>query len=126
MELEKSVRMMERNVMAMEVTTFFFFFILIIPKAITLRITISLINILSIIVIIRIIILIMDANLGGKPRGRRLWGKAEVRGAEAAQHAGQEVDAMVNEWWGWIMMKYLDDNDKVRGAEAAQYAGQDD
>ena len=72
MELEKSVRMMERNVMAMEVTTFFFFFILIIPKAITLRITISLINILSIIVIIRIIILIMDANLGGKPRGRRL------------------------------------------------------
>ena len=62
MELEKSVRMMERNVMAMEVTTFFFFFILIIPKAITLRITISLINILSIIVIIHIIIFIMDAN----------------------------------------------------------------
>ena len=61
MELEKSVRMMERNVMAMEVTTFFFFFILIIPKAKTLRITISLINILSIIVIIRIIIF-MDAN----------------------------------------------------------------
>ena len=56
MELEKSVRMMERNVMAMEVTTFFFFFILIIPKAITLRITIS------IIVIIHIIIFIMDAN----------------------------------------------------------------
>ena len=72
MELEKSVRMMERNVMAMEVATFFFFFILIIPKAITLRITISLINILSIIVIIHIIIFIMDANLGGKPRGRRL------------------------------------------------------
>ena len=72
MELEKSVRMMERNVMAMEVTTFFFFFILIIPKAITLPITISLIIILSIIVIIRIIIFIMDANLGGKPRGRRL------------------------------------------------------
>ena len=70
MELEKSVRMMERNVMAMEVTTFFF--ILIIPKAITLRITISLINILSIIVIIHIIIFIMDVNLGGKPRGRRL------------------------------------------------------
>ena len=64
--------------------------------------------------------------IGWQPRGRRLWGKAEVRGAEAAQHAGQEVDAMVNEWWGWIMMKYLDDNDKVRGAEAAQYAGQDD
>ena len=56
MELEKSVRMMERNVMAMEVATFFFFFILIIPKAITLRITIS------IIVIIHIIIFIMDAN----------------------------------------------------------------
>ena len=71
MELEKSVRMMERNVMAMEVATFFFFFILIIPKAITLRITISLIIILSIIVTIRIIF-IMDANLGGKPRGRRL------------------------------------------------------
>ena len=70
MELEKSVRMMERNVMAMEVATFFF--ILIIPKAITLPITISLIIILSIIVTIRIIILIMDANLGGKPRGRRL------------------------------------------------------
>ena len=60
MELEKSVRMMERNVMAMEVATFFFFFILIIPKAITLPITIRLIII--IIVIIRIIIFIMDAN----------------------------------------------------------------
>ena len=87
MELEKSVRMMERNVMAMEVATFFF--ILIIPKAITLPITISLIIILSIIVIIHIIIFIMDANLGGKPRGRRLWGKAEVRGAEAAEHSGR-------------------------------------
>ena len=69
MELEKSVRMMERNVMAMEVATFFFFFILIIPKATTFPI--SLIIILSIIVTIRIIF-IMDANLGGKPRGRRL------------------------------------------------------
>ena len=84
MELEKSVRMMERNVMAMEVATFFF--ILIIPKATTFPI--SLIIILSIIVTIRIIF-IMDANLGGKPRGRRLWGKAEVRGAEAAEHSGR-------------------------------------
>ena len=78
MELEKSVRMMERNVMAMEVSI------------------IILINLISIISITIITICIsMIKNIGGQPRGRRLGSKAEIRGTKATEHSGQDVEAVL-------------------------------
>ena len=54
----------------------------------TILLLIIIVIIATIIIIYNAIMITIMNNLGWQPRGRRLRGKAEVRGAEAAQHAG--------------------------------------